>query len=73
MLKKSVSISCQQMFHLVENNLVTIVRPDKPGRPVERHLVTGFSRPIAQLGNMTVTATSVNDFPEATVTPLPGA
>lgn len=72
-LKKSVSISCQQMFHLVENNLVTIVRPDKPGRPVERHLVTGFSRPIAQLGNMTVTATSVNDFPEATVTPLPGA
>lgn len=71
-LKKSVSISTNQIFHLQENNLVTIRRPDKKGSPVERHLVTGFSRPIAQGGPMTINATSVQDFPEATITALPG-
>ena len=45
---------------------------DVDGYPVERHLVTGFSRPIAQTGEMTIEATSVQDFPIATVMPLPG-
>ena len=72
-LKKSVTIRASQIFHIQENNLVTIRRMDKPGQPVERHLVTGFSRPLAQTGEMSITATSVQDFPEATVTPLPGA
>lgn len=67
-LKKSVSISCSQMFHLQENNLVTIQRIDKPGAPVERHLITGFSRPIAQTGAMTINAVSVQDYPVATIT-----
>ena len=67
-LKKSVSIKCSQMFHLQENNLVTIQRTDKPGAPVERHLITGFSRPIAQTGAMTINCTSVNDYPVATIT-----
>lgn len=66
-LQKSVSISCQQIFHISENQLVTIERPDKPGSPIERHLVTGFTRPLAQTGPMTINATSVNDFPMATV------
>ena len=70
-LKKSVSIKCSQMFHLQENNLVTIQRTDKPGSPVERHLITGFSRPIAQTGPMVCNCTSVNDFPVATVTTAP--
>lgn len=70
-LKKSVSIKCSQMFHLQENNLVTIQRTDKPGAPVERHLITGFTRPIAQTGAMVVNATSVNDYPVATVTTAP--
>lgn len=65
-LKKSVTISSTQMFHIVENNLCTIVRPDRGGR-VERHLITGFSRPIGQTGQMTINATSVNDFPNATI------
>ncbi len=65
-LKKSVTISSTQMFHIVENNLCTIVRPDRGGR-VERHLITGFSRPIGQTGHMTINATSVNDFPNATI------
>lgn len=67
-LQKAVSISSSQMFHLAENNLVEIRRPDKPGSPVERHLIQGFTRPLAQTGPMTINAVSVNDFPIATVT-----
>lgn len=70
-LKKSVSFSCQQMFHIVENNLITLTRTDKPGKPVERHLIQGFSRPIGQTGAMTVNAVSVNDYPIATITSWP--
>lgn len=74
-LQKSVSIESAQLFHLRENELVTVYRPDKEGRPTERHLVTGFTRPIAQTGKMTIQATSVQDFPVATIIrPLfPGA
>lgn len=70
-LKKSVSIQSSQIFHLRENELVTIRRTDKPVAPVERHLVTGFTRPIAQNGAMTIDCTSVNDFPVASPYPLP--
>ena len=70
-LKKFVTIQSSQLFHLVENNLVTITRADKPGNPVERHLVTGFTRPIAENGEMTIDCTSVNDFPVASPYPLP--
>ena len=61
-LKKSVTIESSQIFHIQENKLVTIRRIDKPGEPVERHLVTGFTRPIAQTGSMTINATSVEDY-----------
>lgn len=70
-LQKSVTISCTQLFHIEENSLVTIIRTDKPGSPVERHLIQGFSRPLAGTGEMTINCTSVNDFPEATVTSWP--
>lgn len=66
-LQKSITINSSQIFHLVENNIVTIRRDDKPGTPIERHLLTGFSRPIAQTGTMTLNATSVQDFPVATI------
>lgn len=61
-LKKSVTIECSQLFHIQENRLVSIVRTDKPGSPEERHLVTGFTRPIGQTGAMTINATSVDDL-----------
>ena len=67
-LQRSVTIQSAQMFHISENNLVTVRRPDKPGNPVERHLVTGFTRPIAQTGVMQISATSVNDAVNATIT-----
>lgn len=72
-LQKSVTVQTSQIFHLAENNLITIRRTDKPGSPVERHLLTGFSRPIGQTGAMQLNCTSVNDFPLATAAPIPGA
>lgn len=71
-LQKSVTVRTCQLFHLAENNLITIRRTDKPGSPVERHLLTGFSRPIGQTGAMQLNCTSVNDFPLATAAPAPG-
>lgn len=67
-LQRSVSISCTQIFHIDGNDIVEIVRTDKPGNPVERHLIQGFSRPLAWAGEMTIEAVSVQDFPNATVT-----
>lgn len=67
-LQSAVSISSVQMFHLSENNLVEIRRTDKPGSPIERHLIQGFTRPLGETGSMTINATSVVDFPIATIT-----
>lgn len=61
-LQKSVSISCSQILHINENELVEIVRTDKPGSPVERHLIMGFSRPLNGTEQMTIDAVSVNDL-----------
>lgn len=66
-LQKSVTISCTQMFHLRENDLITVRRTDKPNSPIEKHLVQAISIPLSQKGTMQITATSVTDFPEATV------
>lgn len=70
-LQRAVSISCKQIFHIYENALCTIVRTDKPGNPVERHLIQGFSRPLAGNKEMTISAVSVNDLPIATVSEWP--
>lgn len=70
-LQKAVSISCTQMFHIVENNLVEITRTDKQGSPTERHLIQGFTRPLTSTGEMTISAVSVADFPIATITGWP--
>lgn len=72
-LQKAVNISCSQMFHIELNSLVEIVRSDKPGNPAERHLIQGYSRPLATSGEMTLTVVSVNDFPIATVSEWPPA
>ena len=72
-LQKEIRISSSQIFHIQENNLVTIRRPDKDGMPLERHLITGFERNIAQNGDMTITATSVNDYPDVTTEVYGGA
>ena len=66
-MSKEVTVTSSQMFHIVENQLITVQRNDKPGSPVERHLVRGFTRPIGQTGTMTINCVSVNDFPIATI------
>lgn len=66
-LQQTVSISCSQIFHIEENSLVEIVRTDKPGAPVERHLIQGFSRPLTGNGGMTIDAVSTVDLPQATL------
>ncbi len=63
-LSKSVTLSTTQMFHIMENKIIEVQRFDKPGNPVERHLIQGFTRPIGQNGAMTINAVSVNDFPQ---------
>ena len=67
-LQRAVTLSCSQLFHIRGNELITITRTNKPGSPTERHLVQGFSRPLVGTGAMSITATSVHDFPTATVT-----
>ena len=66
-LQRAVSISCSQILHIHGNELVTLTRTDKPGNPTERHLVQGFSRSLVSSGAMSLSATSVNDFPVATI------
>ena len=68
-LRKAVTISCPQILHLKENCLVEIARPDKPGAPMERHLIQGFSRPLTGTEPMTISCVSVQDFPVATIVP----
>lgn len=70
-LQKAVSASCIQMMHIDLNCLVEIVRTDKPGSPIERHLIQGYTRPLAYNGAMTISAVSTADLPIATVTDWP--
>ena len=67
-LHKSVSISSGQMFHLAENRLVSVKRTDKPGSPIEKHLIQGYTIPLAETGAMTVSCVSVADIPDYTLT-----
>lgn len=67
-LRKSVSFPTNQVFHLAVNEVIEIVRTDKPNAPTERHLLQGFTMPFAGNEPMTITAVSIHDFPTVTVT-----
>lgn len=69
-LHHAITISCPQIFHIRGNDLITVKRTDRNGE-VERHLVQGFSRPLVSTGTMQINATSVLDFPNATLTTYP--
>ena len=64
-MRSNVTIRCSQMFHLYENAIVTLYRPDR-NNALERHLITGYSIPIG-LGEMTINCASVNDIPDLNV------
>lgn len=66
-LHKAVTVTCNQIFHLSVDELIEIVRTDRNNQ-VERHLVQSFTIPLTGTQPMTITATSVHDFPTVTVT-----
>lgn len=63
-MQKSVTIESSQLFHLAENNVVTVKRTDKEGSPVERHLIQSYTLPIGETGAMTINCVSVSDLPD---------
>lgn len=65
-LQKSITFSSTQMFHLQENNLISVLRSDKPNKPIEKHLIQAISIPLKPSAAMSITAVSVNDFPNVT-------
>lgn len=70
-LSKAVNISASQIFHIQENQIVEVIRTDKAGSPIEKHLVQGFSRPLTSNGAMTISAISTVDIPDFTVVSIP--
>ena len=62
-LQKSITIESSQLFHLAENNVVTVKRTDKLGSPIEKHLINSFTLPIGETGQMSISCVSVNDLP----------
>ena len=71
-LHNAVTVQANQIFHMEENSLIEIIRTDKNPQTRELHLVQGFSIPLTGTEQMSITATSVHDFPDATVTLYPG-
>ena len=61
MIKKSVSFNTAPIYHLQENQLITLIRSDISDKP-ELFLVTGFSLPIGSKGTMTINAVSIDDL-----------
>lgn len=65
-LRRAVTVTANQIFHLRENNLIEIARTDKAGSPIERHLIQGYTLPFSGAEPMTIQAISVEDFPQIT-------
>lgn len=65
-LQKSVSFSCSQMFHLRENNLISVLRSDKPNKPIKKHLIQAMTIPLNRTSAMSITGTAISDFPQVT-------
>lgn len=62
-LEKSITVTSTQLFHLLENRLISIKRTDKSGSPTEKHVIQSYSLPIGESGAMTINCVSVNDYP----------
>lgn len=61
-LQRAVSFECTPIYHLKENDLVTITREDiQPSEVPEIFIVNGFTLPLGQ-GNMSVSAVSINEL-----------
>lgn len=60
MVQKTVSFTTSPIYHLQENDLVTLLRSDISDTP-EKYMVTGFTLPLGGTGTMTINAVSVED------------
>ena len=62
-LQRSVTFECSPIYHLKENDLITITRSDidKSGVP-EIFIVNSFTLPFGSQGNMSVNAVSINEL-----------
>jgi hypothetical protein len=60
-LQNSIAFRSSQIFHLHENQLITLLRPDISATPTP-YLINGFTLPIGAMGEMSISATSVNQF-----------
>ena len=72
-LHKAVTIQCNQILHIDTNQLVEIIRTDRATPTQELHLIQSYTIPLTGTETMSITATSVHDFPDATVTTWPPA
>lgn len=61
MIQNQISFTTSPIYHLQENQLVTLLRSDISSKP-ERYLVTGFTLPIGNTQSMTISAVSVDDI-----------
>jgi hypothetical protein len=60
-LQKSIAFRSSQMYHLQENQLITLLRPEISVMPIP-YLINGFVLPIGAMGEMSINATSVNEL-----------
>lgn len=60
-VQKQVSFSTTPIYHISEDMLISLLRPEISGIP-EMYLVTGFSMPLTSTGAMTINAVSVSDM-----------
>lgn len=60
-IQKQVTFTSTPLYHLNEDMLVTLLRPEISGIP-ELYLVTGFTMPLGGTGAMTINAVSVSDI-----------
>ncbi len=65
-LQKSVTIQCSQLYHLAENDIISVLRTDKTNNPIEKHLIQAMTIPLSTTGTMSITATAISDFPKVT-------
>lgn len=60
MVQKTVSFTTSPIYHVQENDLITLLRSDISDTP-EKYMVTGFTLPLGGTGTMTINAVSVED------------
>lgn len=60
-VQKEASFTTTPIYHLRENNLVTLLRNEISNIP-EKYLVTGFSLPLGGTGVMTINAVAISDI-----------